>query len=189
MTSTNLALKEWAVITRALDRGDQLIVIRKGGIREQKKRFVLEEGQFLLYPTYEHQRQDLLKPEYQQELEESLVGHEDNGTVTISNLARVEEMLEITEPEKVDALSPFYICTNEYAHYRLNWRPRKPLSVLLLRVLRLPEPKTLPVLPRYGGCVSWVELEEALDASNAVPVLDDSQFRARIEEIHKAITE
>ena len=61
MGNTNTALKEWAVITQALDRGDQLLILRKGGIKEQKKQFVLEKEDFLLYPTYEHQRQDLLK--------------------------------------------------------------------------------------------------------------------------------
>ncbi len=187
MGSTALALKEWAVITRALDRGEQMLVLRKGGIREQKKRFVLERNEFLLYPTYEHQRRELLKTRYHRELAETLDTCQKNGRVAFSNLARVEEVLEISEPGMVEALSPFYICTTDYARYRLHWRPKQPLSVLLLRVYRLPKPRTLPELDRYGGCTSWVDLEKSVDTSGAAPVLTDTEFRARLDEIHRAI--
>lgn len=186
MSKVKLALKEWAVITKAMDRGDQILVLRKGGIREQQKRFVLEGDQFLLYPSYEHQKQELLKPEFHKELEDSLASYTDDGTLTVTNLARVEDALELTEPEAVDTLSPFYICTNDYAQYRLRWRPKQPLSVLLLRIYRLPEAKTLPVLERYAGCTSWVELEEYVDTTGATPVLSDDEFNDRMEAIHQS---
>ncbi len=188
MGHTNTALKEWAVITQALDKGQQLLILRKGGIKEQKRQFVLEKEEFLLYPTYEHQRRDLLKPQYYTQLEETMT-LQSNGSVEVSNLARVNEALEITDPDKVEALSHFYICTTNYAHYRLNWRPKKPLSILLLRVFRLPQPRTLPVLERYGGCTSWVELEEPVETSGATPVLEEAEFRAKLEEIHRALGE
>ncbi len=187
MSKVRLALKEWAIITKALDRGRQILLIRKGGIREQQKRFVIEGDQFLLYPSYEHQKPDLVKPEFHGELGSLLASHTDDGTLTIANLARVEDALELTEPEAVDALSPFYICTNDYAQYRLRWRPKQPLSVLLLRVYRLPEPRTLPVLERYGGCTSWVELEQAIDTTGAAPVLTDDQFNDSVEAIRQSI--
>ena len=187
MKNVRLALKEWAIITRALDRGRQILLIRKGGIREQQKRFVVEGDQFLLYPSYEHQKPDLVKPEFHGELGSLLASHTDDGTLTIANLARVEDALELIEPEAVDALSPFYICTNDYAQYRLRWRPKQPLSVLLLRVYRLPEPRTLPVLERYGGCTSWVELEQAIDTDDAAPVLTDDEFNDRVDAIRQTL--
>ena len=61
------ALKEWAVAIRAIDRGQQIVLLRKGGIRE--KEFKVEHENLFLYPTYEHQEEDLLKPEYLQGLE------------------------------------------------------------------------------------------------------------------------
>ena len=189
MSKVRLALKEWAIITKALDRGQQLLLIRKGGIREQRKRFVVEGDQFLLYPSYEHQKPGLLKPEFHGELEDILASHTDDDTLTVTNLARVEDALELTEPEAVDTLSPFYICTNDYAQYRLRWRPKQPLSVLLLRVYRLPEARTLPVLERYGGCTSWVELEEPIDTTGAAPVLTDDEFNDRVEAIHQSIAQ
>ena len=72
MSFVSLALKEWAVITRALACGEQFLILRKGGIREQQKRFVLEGNRFLLYPTYEHQSADLLKPQWHDSLAQTL---------------------------------------------------------------------------------------------------------------------
>ena len=50
------ALKEWASAIAALGRGDQVILIRKGGIADPH--FGVEADRFYLYPTYFHQQQD-----------------------------------------------------------------------------------------------------------------------------------
>ncbi len=60
---SSLALKEWAVAVKSLGRGDQVIVLRKGGIHREDRDFRLVHPQFLLYPTYEHQRVELIKPD------------------------------------------------------------------------------------------------------------------------------
>ncbi len=54
------ALKEWAVTIAALAAGDQVLIVRKGGIGE--KRFELPHPRFYLFPTYAHQRPELVKP-------------------------------------------------------------------------------------------------------------------------------
>ncbi|MEA2244442.1 MAG: hypothetical protein QOD24_3998, partial [Solirubrobacteraceae bacterium] len=41
-----IAFKEWAVTVRALAEGEQLITLRKGGIRESDKRFRVEHDRF-----------------------------------------------------------------------------------------------------------------------------------------------
>ena len=56
-----IAFKEWAVTVRALSEGEQLITLRKGGIREENKHFEIEHDQFFLYPTFDHQRNDLVR--------------------------------------------------------------------------------------------------------------------------------
>ena len=143
MSFVSLALKEWAVITRALACGEQFLVLRKGGIREQQKRFVLEGNRFLLYPTYEHQSADLLKPQWHDSLAQTLTQVPSPDTVIIDTLAEVVEILEITEPERVTALTDFYICTDDYAQYRLKWRPKHALSIILLRVMKLKRPRAI----------------------------------------------
>src|SRR3979409_1042674 len=56
-----IAFKEWAVTVRALAEGEQLLTLRKGGIREPEKHFKLDHERFFLYPTFDHQRTDLVR--------------------------------------------------------------------------------------------------------------------------------
>src|SRR5687767_8620791 len=62
--SLSVALKEWAVVCRALESGAQMILLRKGGIYEAAGEFELEHRQFLLFPTYLHQNLNMLKPQH-----------------------------------------------------------------------------------------------------------------------------
>src|SRR5437660_10113016 len=64
--SLNVALKEWAVVCRALEQGRQILLLRKGGIYESAGEFEIEHRQFLLFPTYLHQNLKMLKPDAQQ---------------------------------------------------------------------------------------------------------------------------
>ena len=47
------AFKEWAVIVDALGRGQQILILRKGGISEGPGGFQVEQPEFLLFPTLE----------------------------------------------------------------------------------------------------------------------------------------
>src|SRR5215210_3776514 len=67
-----IAFKEWAVTVRALAEGEQLITLRKGGIREADKRFRVEHDRFFLYPTFDHQRHDLVRESHIPELSRAL---------------------------------------------------------------------------------------------------------------------
>ena len=50
------ALKEWALVGQALLRGEQLVLIRKGGLIEPgSSGFTVRSPVFLFYPTFEHQ--------------------------------------------------------------------------------------------------------------------------------------
>src|SRR4051794_41838135 len=69
-----IAFKEWAVTVRALAEGEQLLTLRKGGIREPEKHFRLEHERFFLYPTFDHQRNDLVRESHQPELRRALGG-------------------------------------------------------------------------------------------------------------------
>lgn len=179
------ALKEWAIACRALERGEQVILLRKGGIRE--KRFAVEEDEFYLYPSYEHQRPELIKERHHAELVQVLAEADLPGQLTIRHWARVVERYEVAEAAELDTLSPHYIFTTNYAHERLHWRPRQPLQVLFVRVFRLPQPLVLPVLPAYGGCTSWVDLQAELPTAEGTPVLSEAEFRARVEAAKAAL--
>ena len=167
------ALKEWAVAVRALERGVTALVVRKGGIRE--KAFVVPTERFLLLPGYEHQRPDLLKPEHRN-LMDDIPDLKDDGPLRFTSFAEVYGAYEVSEPEQLDALDPHHIWTPEYAESRFKWRPKKPLTVLVLRAYLLPDAVELPYREGYGGCKSWIQLEESVSTEGAYPVLDDSAF-------------
>jgi hypothetical protein len=178
-----IALKEWAVTVQALGEGRQVLLLRKGGIHEEGKNFRVSHGEFLLYPTYEHQQESLLKPEHQPRLRQLLDQSPRAEQITFSYWARVEETIQVSLQEKVDDLSPYHIWTNAYAQSRLHWKPMLPLSVMLLRVHLMEQPLTVPFLPEYRGCTSWVELMSRVPLGRLEPVLSDLEFQRQVEEI------
>lgn len=181
------ALKEWAVTVRALDRGEQIFLLRKGGIREEGKDFRVQYPDFLLYPTFEHQKEGLLKEFYREELADILSTSQADGTITFSSWASVEEVIDVSDQERLDSLAPHHIWSSDYAQQRLRWKPRHPLSVILLRIYRLAEPVTVPYLTAYGGCKSWVGLDQSVTLGDLTPVLEESEFRRRVANVRDAL--
>jgi len=198
-----IAFKEWAVTVRALTEGEQLITLRKGGLREAEKAFRVEHDRFFLYPTFDHQRQNLVReshiPELSRALEEGvwadteppLISDADGfgvipqpDRVRIRAWAQVAGHFTITDPRCVDALSPFYVWSTDYAEKRLAWKRHHPLHVLLLRTYRIPRPVTVRVKNEYGGCRSWLELQRDLPFEGT-PVLSDDEFGRAAEAIEE----
>jgi hypothetical protein len=173
LDSLQHALKEWAVAVKALERGETALVVRKGGIRE--KAFAVPRTRFLLLPGYEHQRPDLLKQEYR-ELMREIPPLTDDGPLRFSSFAEVEGAYEVSEAEELSALAPHHMWTPEYAESRFKWRPKKPLTVLVLRTYLLPETVELPYREEYGGCKSWTELSDTVSVEGARPALSDTDF-------------
>jgi hypothetical protein len=175
------AYKEWAVIVRALLEGEQILDVRKGGIREDGRHFALQADRFWLYPTAEHQRPELVKPAYRHTLDlapGSVVGE----TITIEGWAEVVGVVQFTEPEQLAALDSKWIWTRDYAESRLRWKRRDPLSVLALRAHVLDDAVTVPWDDEYGGCTSWVPLRGLPDDPAELPgrpALSDEAFDAR----------
>ncbi len=177
MDSLQHALKEWAVAVRALERGETALVVRKGGIRE--KAFAVPRTRFLLLPGYEHQRPELLKPEYRPLMDE-IPNLTDDGPLRFSSFVEVAGAYEVSEAEDLAALDPYHMWTSEYAESRFRWRPKKPLTVLVLRTYLLPETVELPYREAYGGCKSWIELAEPVPVEGARPALSDEGFEELI---------
>ncbi len=173
MDSLRHTLKEWAVTVEALERGATALVVRKGGIRE--KAFAVPKTRFLLLPGYEHQRPELIKPDFRPIMDE-IPDLTDDGPLRFSCFAEVEGAFEISEAEDLAALNEHHMWTHEYAESRFKWRPKKPLTVLVLRTYVLPETVELPYREGYGGCKSWIELEESVSVGAARPALSDGEF-------------
>ncbi len=180
-------LKEWATAVKAMHQGRQSILLRKGGIAEDRDEFTLENWEFFLYPTYEHQDQGLIKPLFVPDLEKTIksaVG----GSVTISSYAVVQDVVDVLNLDTVCALSDYHIWSDEYMEERFHWRKDVHLQLLLLRVFRLPQPYEIPDLEEYGGCKSWIDLEMELSTEGALPVLSDEEFKRVSYEIRGVLS-
>lgn len=180
-----LACKEWAVVVRALACGEQLIDIRKGGLREDGGHFEVPADRCWLFPTYEHQRASLIKPAYRRWVEAAAP---DDSTITIPAWAEISGTLHVEDPDDLAKLEAKVVWTSEYVASRLRWKKRDPLTVLALRVHELTTPLNLPNCVEYAGCTSWVHLADAPPDPSQVPstpALSDTSFTSRIALIER----
>ncbi|MDO3679570.1 DUF1802 family protein [Paenibacillus ehimensis] len=183
-----VGLKEWAVAVEALKQGKQILIMRKGGIREETRDFQVQSDSFYLYPTYEHQRKELIKPEFAERVDER-APEWSGGQAEIGCYAELAEDILIETEERLDRLKPFHIWTDRLAEERLKWKRTKPLHVMLLRVYALDEPVRIPVLNEYNGCKSWMGLPESLHGAPRRPVLTDEAFATEANRIREALAQ
>lgn len=173
------AFKEWAVVCNALRSCRQTVLVRKGGIREEEGAFAVNDPEFFLLPTYDHQNAVLLQPRYVPDLDATLARGFDPRVITIDTYATVDTVRVCDDEAKVNVLADEFIWNAEYVRLRFDYNPYDPLYVLILRAYRLPEPVTLPMRPDYVGCKSWVTLERPLSTAGATPAIPDAEFAAR----------
>ena len=186
MTSLTAALKEWAVAVDALAAGETILLMRKGGIRETGRRFTVSHNSVLLYPTYEHQKSELLKPEYTQRVKPVPSGWRPES-VTLKAWAQITHNFQISEAEKVEALIPYHIWNERFVAERFKWKPKQPLHILLLRTYPLSEVVQLTYHSEYGGCRSWIDLLESVSIDRASPILNDADYTAQVDSIQKML--
>ena len=185
MTSVTPALKEWQIAIQALEQGDMILLLRKGGIREVGGQFTVAAQTVALYPTYEHQKPEWLKPAYAPCVVPVASGWHPE-TVTIRSWAEITHVLPVRQADRVAALAPWHIWHETFVTDRLKWKPQQPLYVLLLRVYRVP-PVELPYLPQYGGCQSWIELAIDLPYDRIQPALSHADYTAQVTAIQSLL--
>lgn len=184
---SDIALKEWAVAVDTLGRGDQILALRKGGIHREDRDFRFVHPEFLLLPTYEHQKAELIKPEFHDTLGDTYDDSGSGESVDFTYFCQVTDKFELRDESDLDRISDFHIWTDDYARKRLRWRPKQPLTVALLRVYELQQTQSIPILPEYSGCKSWVELSAEVNLDDMTPVLDDAEYERRADTIRHAL--
>ena len=177
------ALKEWATVVKALENGNQTILLRKGGILETTG-FNVESKKFFLFPTYEHQDNVSLKSQYYGYLSEAREDKPKEGTNRITSFAEVVEERDLDSMEKIENLSSFHIWSDSYIVERMNWMPEKPIKVMFLKVFRI-TPAEVPILPDYQGCKSWIELN--VNPESGKSVLSDAELQQKLSEFRRIV--
>jgi hypothetical protein len=171
-----LAFKEWAVVCRALAEGRQALILRKGGIAETGGEFQMEHSRFWLYPTYVHQQREGIKPEALPLLEQAEAERPAAGMIRLTHFAEVPGVYQVHDLVPALLLAHLHIWSDETVRKRFAYR-HPGLYVLPVRVYRAAHAVEVHETPKYAGCRSWVELDEALPTAGAVPVLGDEPFR------------
>ncbi|MGB7250658.1 MAG: DUF1802 family protein [Phormidesmis sp.] len=186
-TALTTALKEWSVAVDAIARGETIMLLRKGGIKESQGHFSAQSDRAILFPTFEHQKPELLKPAYRPLVEPVTPGwHPEH--ITLKAWADITHIFRTDDADQVAALSAFHIWEPQLALERLKWKPKQPLYVLILRAYRLSAPVDVAWQPSYGGCRSWIELAagatgSGLSREGSEAAISDADYDAQVEAI------
>lgn len=186
MKSTTRALKEWNVAVNALEQGQTIVLLRKGGIREQAGQFNVTDKQVLLYPTFEHQQPGLLKPEFAPQVKSVESGWHPE-VIRIASWAEITDVFLVAWEPAITALFPYHIWNENFVSDRLKWKQNQPIYILLLRAYRLAESREIPYIPEYGGCRSWIDLADAISLEGSQAVLSDREYIEHSNEIRNLI--
>ena len=174
--------KEWTLICAALGRGEQSVILRKGGIAEGRAGFRFQHAEFLLFPTLFHEQVKKLRvPEHT-----PLPAPRADGQIEIRLAARVEWTRDVSDWEQVRALAPFHIWQESEIEKRFVQDDQRMVSLAFVRIHALETPHVFPDSPRFGGCRSWIELPPT--AAIQTPVLDDATHREREAAIRAALS-
>lgn len=177
------ALKEWATVVKALESGDQTVILRKGGILETASRFKIESRKFLLFPTFEHQEERHIKPQFQRYLQ--VVNQKPReGFNKISSYAEVLAEKDVSSDEVLKELSSFHIWSDSYIQERRNWMPEKPLKAVFLKVYTISQTE-IPLKSEYQGCKSWIDINGIFQ--DGKPALSDSDLNQKLEKFRSVV--
>ncbi len=209
------ALKEWAIVCKALEEGRQVLLLRKGGIMEYRQGFEIKHNKFLLFPTFEHQSKEYIQPDYIDNLDIILQHHltdpyhptANSGRNKLNLYAKVIDVKEVGDKSIIRKLEKYHIWNDRYVNMRMDYNPKKPISVLLLRVYKMNNPIEVDIIPEWAGCRSWVSIEfefphmttnntnsrdnngaqKNLQQEQEQPVIENSKFNQIAAEINEVL--
>jgi hypothetical protein len=162
--ANHTALKEWASVIEALDRGEQVVLIRKGGLADPT--FGLEADRFYLFPTNYHD-----------------AGGGEPTHVPITHWAEVVRTWQVRDLETLHRLEPLVALDRATLDTRYKFRPDQAINVIAVRAWRLAKPVRVAMTEAYAGCRSWVSLDEEIDVDGSLPALGDAELLAKIESV------
>jgi hypothetical protein len=167
--SNHTALKEWSTVIESLDRGEQVILIRKGGIADPK--FGLDASEFYLYPTYFHQGESDHRP-----------------FVEITHWCESARTWTLRDIDALHRLAPLVSIPVETLEARYRFRPDQALHIIGVRVYRLRRPAEVRFRDEYEGCRSWLSVDDEIDVEGSTAVLSEAALNAKLASIDSLLT-
>lgn len=184
-----VALKEWSLVCDMLLAGELALLLRKGGIHEPAGPgvFELEHPRFLLYPSYVHQKPEMIKPELRHHVH---IFENEPAEITFRGLGIAENVWRVPSREAFDGLDDLHCWSTAQIDMRFSYKPDRPLYLVAVRAYRLAQPHTIANHAEYTGCRSWVDLRpgDGVDDTHAMPVMTDEAFAAKVSRVDQAFT-
>ena len=168
------ALKEWSKTEKAIERGEQVLLFRKGGINDNNNSgFQILENQFVIFPTSFHSANNGGESD-------SMPDMKKGDSVPFSIVCRITRAWQTSDKSVIKALEKFHALREDEIVSRVNYKPNEPYSILEVRAYVLPKDEySLPAdVEKYGGCKSWIEkLPFGIpDTTTLPPVLDQRDW-------------
>jgi len=110
-----------------------------------------------------------------------------------TDCVRIEFFGDVAAWQRLDSLAAAerlrgqHIWRDEVIAERFDLGRDKNIHALAVRVFHLPQAVELPMLENYGGCKSWISLEQDISLDGAIPVLSDTGFGQRLTEFREAL--
>lgn len=168
------ALKEWSKTEKAIERGEQVLLFRKGGINDNNNSgFQILENQFVIFPTSFHYANNGGESDAMPDMKKG-------DSVPFSIVCRITRAWQTSDKSVIKALEKFHALREDEIVSRVNYKPNEPYSILEVRAYVLPKDEyALPAdVEKYGGCKSWIEkLPFGIpDTTTLPPVLDQRDW-------------
>jgi hypothetical protein len=87
----------------------------------------------------------------------------------------------------LDALEPLVVLPRETLDARYRFRPDQALYVIAVRTWQLAEPVDVRFREEYGGCRSWISVDEEIDTDGSWPVISDALLQAKLDAIRSML--
>lgn len=157
------ALKEWASVIDALGAGEQVILIRKGGIADPA--FGVEAERFYLYPTYFHQPSSGA-----------------DAVIRITHWCEVVRTWRVGDLRQLRALERFVVFSREALEERYRFRSDQALHILGVRTWRLSQPAVIEPKALYAGCRSWISIDEEIAIDGSIAAVPEPALLERLND-------
>lgn len=160
----------------ALGRGDQSVLLRKGGIHEGRAGFSFKHERFLLFPTRFHAQGEQVRVPI---TSAQTSGEWETGEeVELSYWCEATWARTLTDWDQVKQLASWHVWEESLVRERFDCGEDQQIHCALVRVYRLAQPITLAYEKKYGGCRTWVDLPDPASGwrKSLEPVLTEEAF-------------
>lgn len=179
-------LKEWSIVCDLLLEGRLAILLRKGGIHESSGPgvFELEHGWFALFPSWAHQRPEMIKEAYRERVRVL----PEPAEVPLDGFGHAARIWRVPSRAAFDRLETLHCWTKPQIDMRFDYKPQNPLYLMAVRIYRLRERVVVPNSQEYAGCKSWVPFRPVDEPSTEGyrAALSDEQFADVVAGVDRA---